>query len=226
MAAMDPAEIELWQRYRRGGDSQARDQLFSRYLPWAAAIARSVHLRVRTYPVDREDFIQNANIGLMDAMSRYDPERGIAFPLYAKARVRGAVFNGLKAILGDRPVPQERRFSERLETIQTDGAESAFDEIVGSIIGLGIGYLIEESGRAQGTESADASRYTEARQVESRVVCAVAQLPDRLQAIIRSHYFEHVPFQEIAAELGVTKGRVSQLHHAALAKMRDFLRNA
>ena len=225
MTAMDPAEIDLWQRYRAGGDPHARDQLITRYLPWAAMIARSVHMRVRAYQVDREDFIQNANIGLMDAMSRYDPERGVAFHLYAKPRVRGAVFNGLKAILGDRPAPQDGRFAERLETMRGDAAQSAFDEVIGSIIGLGIGYLIEETARSGAGEALDASSYAESRQIESRVAQAVARLPERLRAIIRSHYFEHKPFQDIAAEMGVTKGRVSQLHHAALEKMRETLRS-
>lgn len=224
MVATDSAEVELWERYRQDGDTKARDQLFAHYVPWASAIARAVHSRVRAYAVDREDFVQNANMGLLDAMSRYDPSRGIAFSSYAKPRVRGAVFNGLKAILSDRPPPSDKRFAERLESLQSAEGGSVFDDVVGTIVGLSLGYLLDESVHQLVQKPEDAVSFTESAQIETRVAQAVALLPERLQLIIRAHYFEQVPFQQIAIDLGVTKGRVSQLHHSALSKMREILR--
>lgn len=223
MTAMDPAETELWTRYRRTGDIEARELLLSHYLPWAASVARNVYLRVRASSFDRDDFIQNANIGLLEAMSRYDPERGIAFPIYAKSRVRGAVFNGLKAIIGERPRPSDDRFAERLQTLEQDEGRGAFEEVISSIVDLGIGYLLDESIRSLSRESAGPTAFVESAQIESRVMLAVARLPDKLQGIIRAHYFEYIPFHQIAADMQLTKGRISQLHHSALAKMREFL---
>ena len=221
---MDAEESALWLRYRVEGDPMARDQLFNRYEHWAASVARTIHLRVRAYHVDRDDFIQNAQIGLLDAMSRYEPDRGIAFPMYAKPRVRGAVFNGLKAILGERPTGDSRRFAQRLEAIPTGDSVDALDEVVSSIVGLGIGYLLDESARLQGVPIDEVSDHVEAAHTARRVQQAVGDLPERLQLVIRSHYFDHVPFQCIATQMGVTKGRVSQLHHTALLRLRDALR--
>lgn len=221
---MDAEESALWMRYRVQGDPAARDQLFSRYLHWAASVARTVHLRVRAYHVDRDDFVQNAQMGLLDAISRYDPERGVAFPMYAKPRVRGAVFNGLKAILGERPTQDVRPFSQRLESISSSASTEAFEEVVDSIVGLGMGYLLDEAARFQALPFDAVMEQADAAQTALRVQRAVGDLTDRLQLIIRKHYFEHVPFQNIAEEMGVTKGRVSQLHHAALLKLREALR--
>lgn len=222
----EAVETELWLRYRSQQDQDARDHLYLRHAPWAATIAKEVHRRVWAYQVDREDFIQNATIGLLEAMSRYEPERGIAFRAYAKPRVRGAVFNGLRSILGDRIQAQdESRFISRLEHLQVgDEGEGAFERVVESIVGLGIGYLLDEARNSSSTEPADGLAYVHATELESRVLSAVEQLPERVRWIVHAHYYQHVPFQEIASSLGLTKGRVSQLHRSALLKLRELLR--
>jgi RNA polymerase sigma factor for flagellar operon FliA len=48
-------------------------------------------------------------------------------------------------------------------------------------------------------------------------------LPERERELIQRHYVEQVEFQQIAADWGVTKGRVSQLHAQALQRLRHLL---
>jgi RNA polymerase sigma factor for flagellar operon FliA len=227
MSLPESVEPDLWHRYRNQDDDQARDQLFLHYAPWATLIAKSVHQRVRAYRVDRDDFVQNATIGLLEAMSRFDPSRGIAFRSYAKTRVRGAVFNGLRAILGERLAPSEEvRFVERLQNLQADESEgSAFTNVVDSIVGLGIGYLLDEAADTGNDAPNDGLTYVQNRELEAHLMIAVSKLPDRLKMIVQSHYFQYVPFQELASRLGLTKGRISQLHKSALDKLREILRN-
>lgn len=225
MGQSEFAESDLWERFRRADDIAAHDRLFLHYMPWATAIARSVHHRVRAYPVDRDDFVQNATIGLLDAMSRFDPNRGIAFRFYAKPRVRGAVFNGLRLIMGGRPPPRDdNRFAARLDDLYEEGEGSAFDQIVDTIAGLGIGYLMDEAARLPSSVPTDGLAYVQAAQAEARLRHAVDRLPERLQLVVRSHYFQYIPFHVLAAQMGVTKGRISQLHRTALLRLRDLLR--
>lgn len=226
MTANDAAETALWIRYRSANDHGARDALFLQYMPWATAIARSVHRRVRVYPADRDDFVQNATIGLLEAMSRYDPARGVAFRHYAQPRIRGAVFNGLRAIVGERPSATDNaRFAARLgslrQTADTEG--SGFDAVVDAIVGLGIGYLLDEVGQSGHSRGSDAFSHAEVSETEARLQAAVSALPDRLKLIVQSHYFQYLPFKDLALQLGLTKGRVSQLHKAALDKLRDAM---
>lgn len=221
------AETDLWERYRSAGDNAARDLLMLRYMPWATAIARSVHRRVRAYQVDRDDFVQNATIGLLEAMSRYDPARGIAFRYYAQPRIRGAVFNGLRAILGDRPAtgPDQGRFEARLANFSEDVSNESFDGFVDTVVGLGIGYLLDEAVRSPAADQAGALSYAQRVEMEASLLVAISALPDRLRLIVELHYFRYVPFQEVAKQMGVTKGRISQLHKNALMKLRDQLRD-
>jgi RNA polymerase sigma factor for flagellar operon FliA len=216
------SEPELWSRYRVSGDAEARDRLFLHYAPWASSIARHVHARVRAYQIDRDDFVQNATIGLLEAMSRFDPARGIAFRSYAQPRVRGAVFNGLRAILGDRPAAsEEAKFAERLQHLQDAGeGESAFDSVVNAILNLGLGCLLDEAALS---DQDGCLHYAHTSQLETRLGVAIKGLPERLRMIVHAHYFLHVPFQEIAAQLRLTKGRISQLHKEALMRLRASL---
>lgn len=216
-----PTDDELWCRYRRDGDVPARDQLFLAHRAWAGVIARSVYRRLSIRHVDCADFVQNAELGLLDAMSRFDPARGIEFRAFARARVRGAVFNGLRAMLQDRGISQDdRRYAERLAHMHGDHAD-AFDTIVDAIVGLGIGYLLDHAGDHAAT---DAYAYASRTQTHARLMAAIARLPERLRELVEQHYFHHIPFSEIAHDLGVTRGRMSQLHRDALQRLREALR--
>lgn len=215
------AETELWQRYRRSSDIAARDHLFHLYMPWAAAVGRNVYRRVSVYSLDCNDFVQNAELGMLDAMTRYDPERGVDFRAFAKPRVRGAVFNGLRALLRERGVVHDdTRHAERLSHFHGND-DDPFDGVVEAIIGLGIGYLLDHAAVDRGD---DAYAYVKRSQIDSRLTAAVSRLPERLRRIVVAHYFEHIPFTAIAEDMQLTKGRVSQLHHEALTRLRHALR--
>lgn len=223
---MEPAEAELWARIRsKDGDRAALDELVRRYMPWVTTIARSVHRRVWAYPVDGDDFVQNATIGLLEAMARFDPGLGVPFQAYARTRVRGAVFNGLRAILGDRNSVGDRgRFTERSDLLHEAGCGDAFQDVVDSIVGLGLGYMLDEVVRAGDQCMEGGLAYAQAYEARSQLARAVDRLPSRLKEIIQAHYFRFVPFCQIAADWGLTKGRVSQLHKTALDRLRDALR--
>lgn len=226
----EPAEAELWQRYRERTDEDARDRLLLLHMPWAASIARNVHRRVRAYAADRDDFVQNATIGLMEAIARFEPQRGIAFRSYATPRVRGAVFNGLRAIVGERPTAAQDRYAARLRAID-EGSEGggAFEQVLNAVVGLGLGYMLDDAAQALGEDAPGAGsafEYARLGQARARLLKAVEQLPQRQQLIVRAHYFQYVPFIELAERFGLSKGRISQLHHDALGRLRALMGDA
>lgn len=217
----EPVETDLWQRYKADNDLAARDRLVRRYQPWASAIARNVHRRLRSWPVDGDDFAQNAAVGLIEAIARYDPSRGIPFQAYAAPRVRGAVFNGLRAILADRPATRARH-AERLRSLQEGAADDVLQRIVDTVTGLGLGFLLDHAA-SEPADRMDGLYHAHSAQVRARLLGALDQLPPRLQAIVRGHYFEHTPFVELAEREEVSKGRISQLHRDALLRLRKLM---
>ncbi|MCB0869601.1 MAG: sigma-70 family RNA polymerase sigma factor [Solirubrobacterales bacterium] len=76
-------EAELWAR--RDSDPQAREELVNRYL----AFAKSVAVRYRSQAESLDDLIQVASLGLVNAVNRFDPERGIPFIAFASPTITG-----------------------------------------------------------------------------------------------------------------------------------------
>lgn len=218
-------ERRLWEAYRSEGDTEAQQRLFSRYVPWARAVARDVYRRARVPQMDWADYAQNATIGLLEAMGRFDVGRGIDFVAYAKPRVRGAVFNGLRLFLADGRVPDiQNRWRDRTGSFDAPDRDDPLDEVVESVVGLGLGFLLDANAAAdQFVSHVDASMDAERQEMDELLAAAVLCLAGRERLVVTLHYHQHMAFVDIAALLGLTKGRISQIHKAALGRLRSHL---
>jgi RNA polymerase sigma factor for flagellar operon FliA len=87
---------ELWRRYAEG-DETARDNLVLNYAPLVKVIAGRVGSRLPPQ-VEVADLIAYGLTGLMGAIERYDPERGIQFKTFALTRIRGAMIDALRTL--------------------------------------------------------------------------------------------------------------------------------
>lgn len=216
----------LWLSYRTGGDPNAHQQLFFRYLPWSRAVARDVYRRVRIPQIDWHDYVQNATIGLLEAISRYDITRGIEFIAYAKPRVRGAVFNGLRLFLEDashRDTHAERIY-ERLESLSTSTSDDSLQNLVSTVNGLGLGMLLDAGDSFDFLKSdSDVYETIASNQTDVWLKKLVDSLPEREKLVLDLHYQQHLTFTAIASFLGLTKGRVSQIHKAAIERVRSIV---
>lgn len=222
--ALSDEEYELWARYLRGQDSEARDFLFLKYAPWARRIASQVFARLRVPQLEWSDFVQNATVGLLEAMSRFDPDRGLDFMAYAKRRVQGSAFNGVRAFMtGVDLATGPGRFQERLENLPSPPPGSdLLDVLIDSVAHLGLAYLLES---AAPNTAEDLQNEMEQSQLGKVLLDALETLADRERTVLTAHYIHHVPFLEIARQMRLTKGRISQIHKAGLAQLRGSLAN-
>lgn len=219
---MDLAEQQLWERYRSPEPAGAHQELFFRFVPWARVVAREVYRRVRVPQAEWGDYAHNATVGLLEAMTRFDATRGVDFMAFARPRVRGAVFNGLRSYLQDFSHRDHRRVDDRLDSWPLDG-DDVVSDMIDSVVGLGIGFLLDTAMHERGASPDDPGRIAERHQMDRLLESAVSRLPERERLVVVLHYQEYVPFVEIARLLGVTKGRVSQIHRAAIERARAFI---
>jgi len=229
---LDGGEQTLWERWRGGRESVARDALILKYSSWARLVARDVYMRVHSLGDAWQDCVQNALIGLLEAIDRFDPNRHIKFETYARHRIRGAVFNGLRTLREGRAPgargdawarDQAGALAERTQSLDDGSAPDPLDAFVAITVGLGLGFLLDQAA-FPGTEAPpDAYAELEKKELQASVTEGLGQLDEREQVILTLHYYHHVPFVDIAARLGVTKGRVSQLHKRALGRLRVIL---
>ncbi|TNJ33224.1 sigma-70 family RNA polymerase sigma factor [Arenimonas terrae] len=222
MKGVESGEVQLWERYRRRDDRSARDQIFEAHSGWAAAIGAGLHRQYWSPQAERDDYLQNARVGLLEAMSRYDPDRGVPFRVFAQSRVRGAVLNALRVAQDSTQLPaaSAETADSRARPIPAD----AFETLVASIVSTSLGFLLESAIGGE-ADADDGFVYARNRQIETRIRAAVNLLPARHQEIIVEHYFRQTPLHDMADRWRLTKGRVSQLHHDALIKLRATLRD-
>jgi len=103
---------------------------------------------------------------------------------------------------------------------------SALERLGDLAIGLALGFALEAGpeGAEASAEPDNAYARIELIQLRRRIAELVGNLPESERRVIVRHYFQQQPFEEIARGLSLTKGRISQIHHAALRRMRERLR--
>jgi len=246
-------EGQLWLRWTQFQDSAARAALAERYLDFARMLAATAFARRTHNDIEFGDYFQLASLGMLEAIDRFDPNREIQFRTFASKRIQGAILNGLEKLTEkNQQISIQRRLrKERLASMKEqasfhlaaeravpakasdDTPDALFRYLAEVGIGIALGVLLEGSGmvdaEAFGSNAAGASpeaqyfRDDEIRVLQRAVKDMVAQLADKERAVIQSHYLHEVPFERIAKSMGVTRGRVSQLHSQALGKLRSAL---
>lgn len=227
---MDSDEQDLWLRWRQERNTAARDALIVHYSPWSRMVARDVYMRVYLMRDAWHDCVQNALLGLMEAIERFDPDRGVAFQPFARLRVRGAVFDGLRVLrnvhleLGYDAGNRAAVARERVESLAEDQVDDTLEAFITTTIGIGLGFLLDMQSMPGRIQPADAYAELEKAELSAAVSESLDQLSERDRAIVVLHYYHQLSFVEIAGQLGVSKGRISQLHKRALEHLRCRLR--
>lgn len=226
------AEVEaaLWRRLRFEADQSSRTPLFERYTPLAQKLARVEFRRRPAYGLERGDFEQLAFAGLLEAIDRYDPMRGAPFEAFARPRIRGAISDGILRSSESAAQYGARRRAEqdRIESIgaSIDPHADPVTALADMAAALAIG-IVAEHARAvrQASDPAlDPYETLAWRDLELKVLSEIERLSATEQTVIKQHYLNEVPFTEIAKLLGVSKGRVAQLHRAAIMRLRTRVR--
>ena len=87
----------LWAEYKTTGERADRDRLILIYAPLVKYVASRVAVGL-PHNVEQADLVSYGMFGLIDAIEKFDPERGYKFETYAIARIRGAILDELRSI--------------------------------------------------------------------------------------------------------------------------------
>jgi RNA polymerase sigma factor for flagellar operon FliA len=231
---LDAEEVaDLWAYYAHSRDSAVRERLLAAYMEFARMLAAKVFAKRIFTEMEFDDYFQYARVGLIEAIDRYEPARGIKFETYASSRINGAMLNGIETCseLQQQLHARKRLVEQRVASLVEKAPEQAeaqdvFARLAEIAVGLAVGLALEESGMhvSEHAQYADNS-YTsvEMKQLQSRIKEAVRALPPNQRHVITSHYLHHMAFEEVATGMSLTRGRVSQLHKQGLAGLRTLL---
>ncbi len=229
--------------------ARARERVCELALPLVRRLAAHVLRRLPSHFTD-DDLIGDGCVGLLRAIDRFDPERGMSFENWAARIVRGAMLNGLRRM--DTVPERVRRDARNLDRsrwqiAQVRGATPT-DAIAAHGAGLSRRKLeavllalrravpvsleapipqpfdnIVTLRERLAAEGADPALTISGRAQAAVVAQAVAKLPARERAIIDAFYGAQTTFRAIGGRLGISKQRVSQIHCSAMASLRGIL---
>lgn len=226
-----------------------RDALIEAHLPQVRFVAERLASKLPS-SVDRDDLVGAGVLGLLDAVDKYDPARGVMFKTYAEQRVRGAMLDSLRDL--DWAPRSMRRRAREIEVacaqITQERGRPALEEEVAAALKITISefhsVLNDLRGLSvialDGSDDEDQELGALAKQVPSnpahtplavyeriekrdKLAAAINQLPERERQVVALYYVEELTMKEIGKVLGITESRVSQVHTQAVLRMRAAL---
>ncbi|NND74022.1 MAG: FliA/WhiG family RNA polymerase sigma factor [Ilumatobacter sp.] len=242
----EDADLQMqWTRWLNRRNAAARDHLIVHYSPLVKFVAGRVGAGLPS-SVDSGDLISSGVFGLIDAIERFDTERGVKFETFAVPRIRGAIYDGLRQLdwvprsVRSRARSVERALSElehRLGRGPTDEELSEHLRItpedlakwLAAIASTTIGPLDRaiaagiEPATMEGPGSEAPSSVIEDRELSHLMREEIKKLPEREKLVLSLYYDEGLTLSEIGDVLGVTESRVSQIHTKSVLHLRSRL---
>ncbi|WP_127504330.1 sigma-70 family RNA polymerase sigma factor [Actinoplanes solisilvae] len=220
-----------------------QEEIIRKHMPLVGHLVRDMLSRIPNH-IHRDDLTSAGLHALVTAARGWDPQRGIPFHRFASTRIRGAILDELRGLdWATRSVRTKARATDstRQALTTTLGRTPTADELA-QALGTTTDELQQtdtDVARAtvlslQGfaTSSAD-DLVTEKnpgpedmllrREQIGYLHHAISSLPDRLQVVVTEYFLNERPMADIAADLGVTESRVSQLRAEALSLLKDGL---
>jgi len=237
-------ESELLASYARTRDEHAREELVRRFLPFA----RSLAMRYSGGVEPSEDLIQVASLGLVSALERFDPERGVPFAAFAGPTILGELRRHFRDRVWTMRVPrglQERirsvegaitKLSHELERSPTvaeiaELVEIDEAEVLEAFEAAGARRTISLDQPSAGSESGDDAPMAERiggddpgfELVENRATldATAGVLDETEREVLRLRFAEDLTQSKIAERVGYSQMHVSRILRRALGRLRD-----
>lgn len=232
-----------------GGDIAARDLLLTDNLSLVHHVARQLERKLSN-ELDHDELVSAGTLGLMAAMSSFDPDRGLAFSTFAVPRIRGAILDELRR---QDHVPRSVRRKTRDITAARNALAAKLcrapeDVEVAEALGVDVQTLWKWESDVEGAIRVPIDRPANDRGGESHTSPldllhtdptegideklgreqevtmlrdAILKLKEQERTVLALYYFEELKLHEIAEILGLTESRVSQIRSKALARLRE-----
>lgn len=241
---------ETWLTYKTNGGVTARERLIIHYQPLVNAVARRVGVTLPAH-IDDEDLVSYGIFGLMDAIEKFDLNRGIKFQTYASTRIRGAIIDELRSIdwIPRSVRSQVRDINQTSQRLETALHRKPTDEELAEAMDLSAAELHKNKGQQnfihvvaldamvdpegetefslinqlRDSKSQSPDLAYEAEEIKHALARSVSMLSERESIVLCLYYYEGLTLAEIGQALKVTESRVCQVHTRAMADVRSRL---
>ncbi|MBC8329042.1 MAG: FliA/WhiG family RNA polymerase sigma factor [Planctomycetes bacterium] len=238
---------ELWEAFHSSGEDALKDELIERHQPLVRFIAERI---CRTLPssVDADDLVQEGTFGLMDAIGKFDPTRGVKFKTYCSTRIRGAILDALRS---QDWVPRlVRQRASKLNTLRQTfqasyGCEPTDNEVAKAldVSEKDLPKMLKKSRprvmhnlsdrrvSASGEPDSDIDTLGESSEVspldhlkgKDLMAVLTRALTPKERVILEYYYLKGLTLREIGLLMDLTESRVCQIHSNVIKRLRERL---
>ena len=218
-----------------------QEELIRTHMPLVGHLVRDMLTRIPNH-IHRDDLTSAGLHALVTAARGWDPERGIPFHRFATTRIRGAILDELRSLdwatrsvrskaratdvtrqsltttLGRTPTAEE--LAQALGTTTTDLHQTDNDVQRATVLSLQ-GFTTSSADDLVTERTPGPEEMLIRREQIGYLHHAIGSLPERLQFVITEYFLKERPMADIAADLGVTESRISQLRAEALSLLKD-----
>lgn len=240
---------QWWQRFKENQDSTARDQLILHYLPLVKQVAGRMAFSLPPH-IALDDLEGHGLMGLLDAVGKFEPGRGVKFETYANSRIRGAILDGLRSESWAPALQIKARELEKQQVALTTqlGHEPSDEELADSLgltpaelhrrqAEVGAAVMLSLDDRSGETEEGTGSimgvlvderapdplREALLHERKAQLLIALDRLSEKERLVVSLFYHEELTITEIAHVMHLSVARISQLHGKAILRLRGFL---
>lgn len=239
----------LWDNYKTQKLPDSRDNLIVHFSPLVKYVAGRVATGLPSN-IEQADLVSYGIFGLIDAIEKFEPGRGIKFETYAISRIKGAIIDELRAIDW---VPRSVRFKAReiekaIGRLENELKRAPSDPELAKELGITLTELrtvytqmsfvslvaldeLVSTGPDKGeklslldtladTNTEDPVKAFETEEMKEILAGAIGRLSDREKTVVTLYYYEGLTLAEIGSILGVTESRICQMHTKAILQLR------
>lgn len=240
----------LWEKYAESRDHDARNDIVMHYQGLVKMIALRMRGTYKNY-AQLDDVVNQGIIALIDAVEKFDPQKGFKFETFASIKVKGSIIDyirsqdwvprRLRKLSGDLDETNNRLYSELGR--QPTNAEIArelgvtteqLDRVLESTYSFNllsyeevVWQKMSVMGEEPASDSVEDSPERKFMDIELRkqLGTAVDSLNERERMVVSLYYYEKLKLKEIAEVLSVSESRVCQIHSGAIIKMKRMMKD-
>lgn len=247
MSSNNTNQIELWKQYSDSKDPAIREKLIIEY----AHLVKFVAGRLNIYfgsNVEYDDLVGFGVFGLIDAIDKFDLNKGVKFETYASLRIRGSIIDSIREMdWVPRSLRQKNKELEKVYAeLENQLGHSASDKEVADKMGIKLDDFYKlindvsvssmvsledflEQNYEVGVDVPNTNKddrpesHIEMVELKDILGDAIDKLPEKEKNVISLYYFEELTLKEISAIMKVSESRISQLHTKAIFRLKGKL---
>ena len=247
MATSSNKNHELWKQYADTKDPAVREKLILEYSHLVKYVAGRLNIYFGSN-VEYDDLVGFGVFGLIDAIDKFDVNKGVKFETYASLRIRGAIIDSVREMDWiPRSLRQKNKELEKVYwEIENQLGHTASDREVADRLGVTLEEFYKlltdisvspmvsleeflEQNYEIGVDVPNLNKedrpenYVELSELRDILGTAINKLPEKEKTVISLYYYEELTLKEISAIMKVSESRISQLHTKAILRLRGKL---